>query len=217
MPNAKHRRKEKRLREREIKQLHEQIDIFKARIAAAEAARREKRNERIRACRESGDEEQSQIVPCIQDILNDSETELEVNCSEVLFDTPEDDEVKDVTDSIDCRIYEARLQDDRALRVRLDAQHENEMRRTDNSSYLNLVCRMDRQQQQNKHVLLPCSKRQSDWKDDWTYSKHVIGANERLRIVHAGRALARQRVEEAQAALRRRAQEQADIDVPRAA
>ena len=101
--------------------------------------------------------------------------------------------------------------------MRLDAQHERELRRTENSSYLSLMSIMDRQQQQNKHVLLPCSKRQSDWKDDWTYSKHVIGANERLRIVHEGRALARQRVVEAQAALRRRRQEQSDIEVPKAA
>jgi hypothetical protein len=76
---------------------------------------------------------------------------------------------------------------------------------------------MDRQQQQSKHVMLPCVERQSDWKDDWTYSEHVIGANERLRIIHEGRALARQREVEAQAALRRRRQEQSDIEVPNAA
>lgn len=217
MPNSRQRRNERRRVERRIEELREQAGVLRARIAAAEAARRVKRNHNVRESRDSNSGGRSEILQCLQGILSDSDNEFEVNCSEVIYGAPEDEEeeVQDITDSIDCRIYEAKMQGDRALRI--DAQREADLLRAENSSFLTLMSTMDKQQQQSKHVMLPCVERQSDWKDDWTYSEHVIGANERLRIIHEGRALARQRVVEAQAALRRRRQEQSDIEVPKAA
>ena len=75
---------------------------MKTRIAAAEAARRVKRNRNVRASRDNGSGGRSEILQCLQGILSDSDNEFEINCSEVIYGAPEDEEeeVQEIFSSI---------------------------------------------------------------------------------------------------------------------
>ena len=87
MPNSRQRRNERRRNERYIEELREKAGVLKERIAVAEAARRRRRNNKVRKCRDSSSG-RSEILQCLQGILSDSENEFEINCSEIIYDTP---------------------------------------------------------------------------------------------------------------------------------
>jgi hypothetical protein len=171
----------------------------------------------------NNNENKSQIIPIISLIDDtDSEAEYEINCTEVNFD--DDEEVEDVTD---CRILgdsEASALRRRSMRVLEDAKVDKQarMQAKDNRDYDNLMRTMEHQQRQDRRILLltppkEWEGRERDWKDSWTFSPHVMSANELLRIEHAGRAAERQRVIDSQAYFRQFQQDWRNRRIPRAA
>ena len=168
-------------------------------------------------------ENKSQIIPIINLIEDtDSEAEYETNCTEVNYDN--DDEVVDVTD---CRILGSseelalRRRSRRALEdARMEKQAEAQAQ--GKRDYENLVRQMEQQQRQDRRILLltppkEWEGRERDWKDSWTFSPHVMSANELMRIRHAGRAAERQRVVDSQAYFRQFQQDWRNRSIPRAA
>ena len=163
----------------------------------------------------------SQIIPII-DLINNSDSEIEykTNCTEVSFDN-------DVEDITDCRILgssEERALRRRSLRMKEDARVKEQarMQAKDDDEYSNFMNAMEQQQRENGNILLPrppkeWEERERTWKDSWTYSPHVISANELMRIAHAGRAVERQRVLDSQASFRQFAQDWRNRSISRAA
>ena len=135
-----------------------------------------------------------------------------------------DDEVEDITD---CRILgssEELALRRRSLRALEDARVEKqaEAQAQGKRDYENLVRQMEQQQRQDRRILLltppkEWEGRERDWKDSWTFSPHVMSANELLRIEHAGRAAERQRVIDSQAYFRQFQQDWRNRSIPRAA
>ena len=207
---SRQRRNLKRLKER-LLEAKSQLD--KA-IARRGARKRIKNNTQI-------NEGKSQIIPII-DLVNNSDSEIEynTNCTEVSFD----DEVEDITD---CRILgssEELALRRRSLRALEDARVEKqaEAQAQGKRDYENLVRQMEQQQRQDRRILLltppkEWEGRERDWKDSWTFSPHVMSANELLRIEHAGRAAERQRVIDSQAYFRQFQQDWRNRSIPRAA
>jgi hypothetical protein len=205
---SRQRRNLKRLRKR-LAEARSQLD--KA-VARKEARKQMNMNEN-----------KSQIIPIINLIEDtDSEAEYETHCTEVNYDN--DDEVVDVTD---CRILGSseelalRRRSRRALedaRVEKQAEAQAQGKR----DYENLVRQMEQQQRQDRRILLltppkEWEGRERDWKDSWTFSPHVMSANELMRIEHAGRAAERQRVIDSQAYFRQFQQDWRNRSIPRAA
>jgi hypothetical protein len=207
---SRQRRNLKRLRER-LAEAKSQLD--KA-IARRGARKRIKNNTQI-------NEGKSQIIPII-DLVNNSDSEIEynTNCTVVSFD----DEVEDITD---CRILgssEERALRRRSLRMKEDARVKEQarMQAKDDDEYSNFMNAMEQQQRENGNILLPrppkeWEERERTWRDSWTYSPHVISANELMRIAHAGRAVERQRVIDSQASFRQFAQDWRNRSISRAA
>ena len=171
----------------------------------------------------NNNENKSQIIPIISLIDDtDSEAEYEINCTEVNFN--DDEEVEDVTD---CRILgdsEARALRRRSLRDKDDAKASEQAKldAQNNHEYFSFMREMDQQQREDGNILLPrppkeWEERERTWRDSWTYSPHVISANELMRIAHAGRAVERQRVIDSQASFRQFAQDWRNRSISRAA
>ena len=209
---SRHRRNLRRLRER--------IDETKAKLSKALAKRKARKQIKNN---DHMNENKSQIIPIINLIEDtDSEAEYETNCTEVNYD--EDEEVEDVTD---CRILgdsETSALRRRSMRVLEDARLDRQarMQAKDNRDYDNLMRTMEQQQRKDGNILLPRApkeweERERDWKDSWTFSPHVISANELMRIAHAGRAAERQRVLDSQAYFRQFQQDWRNRSIPRAA
>ena len=209
---SRQRRNLKRLRKR-LAEARSQLD--KA-VARKEARKQRKNNDH-------NNENKSQIIPIINLIEDtDSEAEYETNCTEVNYDN--DDEVVDVTD---CRILGSseelalRRRSQRALEdARMEKQAEAQAQ--GKRDYENLVRQMEQQQRQDRRILLltppkEWEGRERDWKDSWTFSPHVMSANELMRIEHAGRAAERQRVIDSQAYFRQFQQDWRNRSIPRAA
>ena len=205
---------------RNLKRLRERLAEAKAKLNKAEAKRRARLQMKNNA---QMNENKSQIIPIISLIDDtDSEAEYEINCTEVNFD--DDEEVEDVTD---CRILgdsEASALRRRSMRVLEDAKVDKQarMQAKDNRDYDNLMRTMEHQQRQDRRILLltppkEWEGRERDWKDSWTFSPHVMSANELLRIEHAGRAAERQRVIDSQAYFRQFQQDWRNRRIPRAA
>jgi hypothetical protein len=207
---SRQRRNLKRLRER-LAEAKSQLD--KA-IARRGARKRIKNNTQI-------NEGKSQIIPII-DLVNNSDSEIEynTNCTEVSFD----DEVEDITD---CRILgssKERALRRRSLRDKDDAKASEQAKldAQNNHEYFSFMRKMDQQQREDGNILLPrppkeWEERERTWRDSWTYSPHVISANELMRIAHAGRAVERQRVIDSQASFRQFAQDWRNRSISRAA
>ena len=209
---SRQRRNLKRLRKR-LAEARTQLDNA---VARKEARKQRKNNDH-------NNENKSQIIPIINLIEDtDSEAEYETNCTEVNYDR--DEEVEDVTD---CRILgssEERALRRRSLRIKEDARVSKQarMQARDNHEYNSFMSSMEQQQREDGNILLPrppkeWEERERDWKDSWTYSPHVISANELLRIAHAGRAAERQRVLDSQAYFRQFQQDWRNRSIPRAA
>ena len=112
----------------------------------------------------------------------------------------------------------------RSLRILEDARVEKEakLQEQNDREYGIFMSNMDKLQREDGNILLPrppkaWEERARDWKDSWTFSPHVIGANELLRIAHAGRAAERQRVIDSQASFRQFQQDWRNRSIPRAA
>ena len=203
-------------RKRNLKRLRERIAKANKAIAMRRARLQKNNNERI-------NENKSQIIPIISLIDDsDSEVDFETNCTEVSFD--EEDDVEDITD---CRILgdnEERALRRKSMRALEDARIDKQARAQaqDNRDYDNLRRTIECQQREDGRILLlnppkEWEERERDWKDGWTFSPHVISANELLRIAHAGRAAERQRVVNAQASFRQFQRDWRNRSIPRAA
>ena len=199
--------------------MRERIDEAKAKLSEALARRKAKiqlKNNRI------NNNDKSQIIPIIDLIGQPDSEEFEINCTEVTNDN--DDEVVDVTD---CRVLgnsEVRALRRRSLRIKEDARVSEQARlqAKDNHEYNSFMRTMEQQQREDGNILLPrppkeWEERERTWKDSWTYSPHVISANELMRIAHAGRAAERQRVLDSQASFRQFQQDWRNRSIPRAA
>jgi hypothetical protein len=207
---SRQRRNLKRLRER----------IVKAKMKLNKALERRKVTMRLKNDRMNNNNK-SQIIPII-DLINNSDSEIEykTNCTEVSFDN-------DVEDITDCRILgssEERALRRRSLRMKEDARVKEQarMQAKDDDEYSNFMNAMEQQQRENGNILLPrppkeWEERERTWKDSWTYSPHVISANELMRIAHAGRAVERQRVLDSQASFRQFQQDWRNRSISRAA
>ena len=202
---------------RNLKRLRERIVKAKMKLKALE---RRKVTMRLKNDRMNNNNK-SQIIPII-DLINNSDSEIEykTNCTEVSFDN-------DVEDITDCRILgssEERALRRRSLRMKEDARVKEQarMQAKDDDEYSNFMNAMEQQQRENGNILLPrppkeWEERERTWKDSWTYSPHVISANELMRIAHAGRAVERQRVLDSQASFRQFAQDWRNRSISRAA
>ena len=202
---------------RNLKRLRERIVKAKIKLKALE---RRKVTMRLKNDRMNNNNK-SQIIPII-DLINNSDSEIEykTNCTEVSFDN-------DVEDITDCRILgssEERALRRRSLRMKEDARVKEQarMQAKDDDEYSNFMNAMEQQQRENGNILLPrppkeWEERERTWKDSWTYSPHVISANELMRIAHAGRAVERQRVLDSQASFRQFAQDWRNRSISRAA
>jgi hypothetical protein len=202
---------------RNLKRLRERIVKAKMKLKALE---RRKVTMRLKNDRMNNNNK-SQIIPII-DLINNSDSEIEykTNCTEVSFDN-------DVEDITDCRILgssEERALRRRSLRMKEDARVKEQarMQAKDDDEYSNFMNAMEQQQRENGNILLPrppkeWEERERTWKDSWTYSPHVISANELMRIAHAGRAVERQRVLDSQAYFRQFQQDWRNRSIPRAA
>ena len=110
------------------------------------------------------------------------------------------------------------------MRMKEDARVKEQarMQAKDDDEYSNFMNAMEQQQRENGNILLPrppkeWEERERTWKDSWTYSPHVISANELMRIAHAGRAVERQRVLDSQASFRQFQQDWRNRSISRAA
>ena len=204
---------------RNLRRLRERIVKAKMKLNKALEKRRVKmrlKNDRMNK------NHKSQIIPIIDLIGNSDSEEFETNCTELVHDSS--DEIKDITD---CRILsdgEASALRRRSLRVIEDARliRQAKMQAKDDKEYNNFMNSMEQQQRKNGNILLPKApkeweQRERDWKDSWTFSPHVISANELMRIAHAGRAAERQRVLDSQAYFRQFQQDWRNREIPRAA
>ena len=202
---------------RNLRRLRERIDKAKAKLNRALAKRRARmqfKNDRINK------NDKSQIIPVIDLIGNPDSDEYEIHCAEVTYDN----EVEDVTD---CRVLgssEVSALRRRSLRVKEDARASEQARlqAKNDHEYGSFMRTMEQQQREDGNILLlrppkEWEERERDWKDSWTFSPHVISANELMRIAHAGRAAERQRVLDSQAYFRQFQQDWRNRSIPRAA
>jgi len=202
---------------RDLKRLHKRIANTKKKVIRLESEKKERL--RIKNDIRNNNTGKSEVVPVIEIIdISDEEDfkEFETNCSEIIYD----DNNEDCILLSDREIALHR----RSLRILEDARVEKEakLQEQNDREYGIFMSNMDKLQREDGNILLPrppkvWEERARDWKDSWTFSPHVIGANELLRIAHAGRAAERQRVIDSQASFRQFQQDWRNRSIPRAA